>query len=791
MKPKRIVRRRIVRRLIVPVMLGLAASPVAAPVFAQQMLNLRDADIRAFIQDVSRVTGRTFIIDPRVNGKVSVVTDRPLSRTEYFEVFLSTLRANGLVAVPATGGAFRVQPVEGSAAAAGRVGGRAAGNNSFATEVFRLRTIDSQSALDAVRPLVGTGGSVTASRSGNSIVVADYADNIRRIRAVIARIDRDATDTRVVPLRNSSARELAQSLTQLVGGGVAGAAAPATIVAMEGANALALRGDPGTVSRIARIAEDLDRRAEHGTEIKVIFLEHADAEKLVPVLQTLVGQAVVNSPTQGRGLSGSGLSALTAGGLTGPSSGNVTSLGGNGNSGGGLTGAGTSTAPIGGSSGAAPVAQAVARGEPVIARYEGANAIIISAPADLQRTLGEVIRQLDSRREQVLVEAIIVEISDSAAKTLGVQFLLAGKNVPFLATNYSNAAPNLATLGAAYGARQLATTTTTINGNTVVTGTDNTLSNQLGQAAINSVLGASGVFGGYAAKLGSTLFASIINAVRSDTKSNLLSTPSIVTLDNQEAKILVGQEIPITTGQALSNNFDNAFRTVQRQNVGVSLEVKPQINAGGAINLAIRQEVSSIAGPVSSSNSELILNKRQIETVVTVDDGDIVALGGLLDDNERRTIEKVPLLGDLPGVGALFRSKSRSRAKTNLMVFIRPTIIGSAADARAVAERRYGFTRQQQLDQTPGVEPSIDELVRDYMGAKPPLPAPPLPGSEPPALGPAAPAGAPQIITPQVAPIPAQPVRPVLSPTIITPSVTTSTVPIGVLPPRPKPHPEP
>ena len=219
---------------------------------------------------------------------------------------------------------------------------------------------------------------------------------------------------------------------------------------------------------------------------------------------------------------------------------------------------------------------------------------------------------------------------------------------------------------------------------------------------------------------GGYYLGAILNAVQQDNQSNLLSTPSIVTLDNQEAKILVGQEIPVTTGEALSNNFDNAFRTVQRQNVGIQLEVKPQINAGGAIKLYLRQEVSSIAGPVTSNSSDLILNKREIQTTMTVDDGQIMAIGGLLDDNERRTLEKVPLLGDIPLVGELFKSRTRSRGKTNLMVFIRPTILRTAADAATLAAQRYGYIRGAQMVQNPDTEPSIDELLRDYMGIDPP-----------------------------------------------------------------------
>jgi general secretion pathway protein D len=252
------------------------------------------------------------------------------------------------------------------------------------------------------------------------------------------------------------------------------------------------------------------------------------------------------------------------------------------------------------------------------------------------------------------------------------------------------------------------------------------LASTLQQAAFASLQSATGGVAGLGGTIGQNgIFATIINAVKSDTNSNLLSTPSVMTLDNQKASILVGQEVPVTTGEALSQNFDNQFRTVQRQNVGIQLEVKPQINEGGAIKLFLRQEVSSIAGPVSNNNSDLIINKREIETTVTVDDGEILALGGLLDDNERRTIEKIPLLSDIPGLGELFKSRSRTRNKTNLMVFIRPTILRSKEDAQRLTQQRYGYVRDMQLRRNPDVEPSIDELVRDYMGTTPPAPLTP------------------------------------------------------------------
>ncbi len=682
----------------------LLSQPLAAQ---QTTLNVRDADIRAFIQDAARVTGRTFVIDQRVQGKVSVVTDRPLSKSEYFEVFLATMRANGLVAVPTGGGAFRIQPADTAAAQPGRVGTRGSAQNSFVTEVFRLRSIEASSVVETLRPLVSKEGSVTANRGGNSVVVADYADNIRRIRQVIQQIDRDSASTTLIPLKNAGAREIATSLQQLVGNGAAGAdgaarGPSATIVAIDSSNSVVLRGDASTVSRLAEVARDLDKRAERGTEIRVFWLEYADAGQLLPVLQQLTGQ---------------------------PSSQATSSVGGA-SSTGAASGAGASAAPAPSpvSLSSVPAGQGIqGRSQAIVTRFEGANAIIIAAPADVQRQLGEVVRQLDTRREQVLVEAIIVEISDAAARNLGVQFLFGGKpgsGVPYGVTNYSNATPNIATIAGAIAARELDRTTTVINGTTVTTSSGSAISDQLQAAAAQQLLAAKGGIAGIAFNLGKdAIFGAIINAVKSDSKSNLLSAPSLMTLDNQEAKFLAGQEIPVTTGEALSNNFDNAFRTVQRQNVGIQLEVKPQIGAGGSVKLFLRQEVSSIAGPVSNDSSDLILNKREITTTVVVDDGQIVALGSLLDDNERRTIEKIPFLGDLPAIGALFRSKARSRAKTNLAIFIRPTIIKGRDDAKAIAEQRYGYLRDQQLLDRPDRESTLDELVRDYMGAVPPIPA--------------------------------------------------------------------
>lgn len=673
--------------------LGCAVAP-ATPVRAQtQVLNVQDADIRVFIQDIAKSTGTTLLIDPRVKGTVSVSSNGALSRRELFEVFLATLRANGLVATPAGAGTYRVEPAENAARQPAAAGGQ------FATEVFRLRTIDAASAVEMLKPLVGPQGQVVANPRGQAVVVADYADNVRRIRGLLAQVDQDRAAVHTVTLTNSSAREIAQVINEVLatpGADGKGGRGAVSVVPVESSNSVLLRGDADAVQRLLPIIADLDRRAESSDDVRVVFLRHANAEQMLPVLQQLVGQTSGVSP----GISSRTLGASRASGSTG------------------ATGSSSASAPI---VGAVPAASSATGKQVSVARYPGANALIINAPPETQRTLAEVIRQLDIRREQVLVEAIVVEVSDNTAKQLGVQFLLGGANgtVPFVATNYTNASPSLLPLvaaGAGAGSK---------------TGDSQGLTS-LRDAAVSSLLTASGVTSGIYGRSGDVLFAGIINAVKKDAGSNVLSTPSIMTLDNEEARILVGQEVPITTGEVLGANNSNPFRTIQRQNVGVQLEVKPQINAGGGITLFLRQEVSSVAGPVSVGSTELVINKREIETTALVDDGDIVVLGGLLDQKDTSSVQRTPILGDIPGVGALFRSTARERGKTNLMVFIRPRIIRTIDDARNVTAPRYDYMRSLPPMTAPDGDNSLDAVMRDYLNAARPVATPPASPATPP-----------------------------------------------------------
>jgi len=690
---------------------GVSAVP-APPAWAQASppgkapaLRMQGVELPAFIQDVARATGTTFIVDPKVQGTVNVTRDEDMSQSDLMGILLAVLRGNNLIAVPAGPSTYRVVPDDSAAQQAGSPLG-------FATRVFPLQRIDARAAAETLKPLVGRGGVVVALPQGNQLLVADYSDNIRRIMDLVERIDRDSAGIDTVALRNTSARELATTLAELFGTGADKAAAPLSVLAVESSNSLLLRGNPALVQRAAKLALELDTRAQRNGDVAVVKLQHASAEQLLPVLQQLIGQQpdTLNASTPGLSGTTSGMAAATV-----PLP--VTS---------GLPGSANDPAN------AQIIAPATGK-RPVIVRYPGSNSLIIHADPDTQRILLDVVRQLDVPRQQVLVEALVVEISDNAARKLGSQLLLAGKDgtIPLGLTQFSNGGPGIASLA---GGALAGTDPDSDDGTS--------LGDTARQAAAQALLGLSGGLLGLAHQNDDRLFGVIINAVKSDTGSSLLSTPSVLTLDNEEARILVGQEVPVTTGEALGSNNENPFRTIDREDVGIQLTVRPQINSGGGITLAIKQEVSSISGTVSNRSDELVLNKREVQTNVVVDDGAMVALGGLLDSSDERGVEKIPLLGDIPVVGALFRSTSRSRAKTNLMVFLRPTIIRDAASARRMTGARYEYLRSTPPHGDASALAELDAVVRDYLRTTPP-PAPVDAPASAPLRAPSVPAPAP------------------------------------------------
>lgn len=641
-------------------MLALLAAGLLAPVAPataqsdapSHSLNFRDADIRAFIEDVSILTGRAFILAPLVQGKVTVISERPLPANAIFEVFLSTLRAHGFAAIPTASGAYRIVKEEAAASGSPAIDATTAGD-SFVTEVFHLDHVDGPTAMRALQGIIDPAGRLLAQPGGDFLIVVDYAANMARVREIVSGIDRDRSVTRTIRLKHITATEMARVAESI--GNEAGQSdnrkKAVTAIALEAGNNLLLKGKADILVSLLRTIEKLDAEAASRGTIRVRRLKHADAKLLVPTLQEI---SRIPGMAGGEGAAG-GQRAR-------------------------------------------------------IAVHEASNALVIAAEPDLLLSLENVIDQLDARRAQVLVEAIIVEISDDAARDLGLQYVLAGgegSNIPFTATNFSQTGPNiLAAAGAIAVGEEQSGSSDVLDG--------------LQQAAVNSLLGVGGFLGGFAGLTDNgTLFGVILTALEQDIFSNILSTPHVMTMDNEPASIIVGQEVPITTGEVVGSDFVNPFRTVERRDVGIQLEVKPQINEGDTVRLTIRQEVSSVLGPASAQSQELVFNKREIATTVTVDDGEIIVLGGLIEDNERVSLQKVPFLGNIPLLGALFRSESKSRAKTNLMVFLRPTIIRDKATARAATDRKYDLMRAEDLLRRDGGPSALDGFMREVIGVAP------------------------------------------------------------------------
>lgn len=635
----------------------LACVAVVFPAAAQNagnVLNYRDAEIRAFIDDVAAITGRTFIIDPRVRGKINVVSTESVTVEGVFQTFLSALRVNGFTVVPTSSGAFKVVPDEVAAQDAGPVDESRAGD-TLVTRVFNLRYADPLAVQAAARPFVFKNGRVFARRGMPMVIVTDYADNLARIGQLVASMDVDPSVIKTLALENTSAGEMGDIALRL-------AAQPGTddnirqsltAMPLESSNTLILKGPADVIDTILPVLQELDQNNASRSDLRVVYLKYANAETMLPMLET-VTQSLSRRDAAGNPLS--------------------------------------------------------TDGDVTLSSYAGANAIVINASSEMQQRITNVINMLDVPRAQVLVEAIVVEVSDNAAKELGVQYLLAGgdnSNIPFTIANYSNTAPNLLAIT---GALRL-------DDDSDDDDTDS-IRDAFGEAAVDSLLGFNGFGLGIAGETdGGTIFGAVLNAVQQDSGSNVLSTPSIMTMDNEPAKFLSGQEIPISTGEALGSANINPFRTIERKDVGIQLEVTPQINEGEEIRLQIRQEISSIAGPVSTSFSELVTNKREIETTVSVKDGDIVVLGGLVQQDEITSVEKVPLLGDIPVLGRLFRSDSRSQTKTNLMVFLRPTIVRNADDAQALTSQKFDYIRGQHSQVNSGGL-TLDQLLEEVLGAK-------------------------------------------------------------------------
>ena len=627
-------------------------SLVTSSVNAQdQILNFRDADIRAFVEDIARMTGNTFVIDPRVNGKVTIISREPIASQHVFDLFLSTLRVYGFTAVPSNNGVYKIVPEE-TAVLDRTAALENASGDRLVTEIFRLRTLDPIIALNTLKPMVNRLGRVIAQQRQNFIIVVDYASNLERIRKVIKTLDKDTSVTRMVSLENMSPVDMTETIMRLRGKAREQDSGDAVLnlVPVPGSSMVLVKGDAKVVEKTVILIQAIDEKNVQRGAIKVIYLQHADAERMVPMLEQ-VSRSVADVGDEAAGQATSSTS---------------------------------------------------------VSFHKATNSLVISASPEMQKTLAQVVRQLDIPRSRILVEAIIVEVSDRAAKDLGLQYIFSGaegNTIPFTAASYSNTASSvLAATGAALIGRNAP------NGDDVDSG--------LREAAFDSLFNNLGFSGGVATRTANgSVFGVILNALNQDTDSNILSTPSVMAIDNEPARLIVGQEIPITTGETLGNDNSNPFRTIERLDVGIKLEVRPQISAAKNIKLYIKQEVSSISGPAGPNSTELITNKREIETTVVAEDGEIIVLGGLIEQDEQITIDKVPFLGDIPILGRAFRNERKSRVKTNLMVFLRPVIIKDAAQMQEVTSRKYDLMRREQLLSSGSEEAAIDLLLKEVLGA--------------------------------------------------------------------------
>jgi len=594
---------------------------VATLVWAQQpaaTLNWKDADIRQVVEAVSAVTGKNFILDPRVTGRVTLLSPTPLGPDALYEAFLSILQVHGYVAVD-SGDLIKIIPDATARQFPSRMGTEgAAGPDDMATSVVQLRNVGATQLVPILRPLIPQYGHLVAHAGSNMLIISDRAANVSRMVSIIRRIDQASDeDIEVVPLLHASAAEIVRIMTALTQAG-RGDGSPVTtsLVADARTNSVLIGGDKNERLRLRTLIAHLDTPLEDGGDTQVRYLRYADAEELSTKLQShFSGQ--VQSAAAGQ-----------AGGAT---SNNEISVW-----------ADTQT-----------------------------NAIVVNAPPKMMRALMQIVDKIDIRRAQVLVEAIIVEVIADKSNELGVTWAIegTGSNTPIAVTNFPGSMNGVVQLGAAAGGGATDPSSLIDAGITIGVG-------RLSDSGVS--------------------FAAILSALEGNADTNIISTPSIVTTDNEEATLNVGQEVPFVTG-SYSNTGSvggavNPFQTIQREQIGVKLAITPQINEGNSMVLEISQEISSLAQS-SSEAVDLITNQRIVETTVIVEDGEILVLGGLLEDVLRESNQSVPILGNIPLLGNLFRSRKTEKVKTNLMIFIRPTILRDTATIAIETNQKYNMMR--------------------------------------------------------------------------------------------------
>lgn len=604
----------------------IAALLISSQAFAGEItLNLKEADIRALISTVSKFTSRNFVVDPRVKAKVTVVSAKTMSEDEVYEVFLSILQVHGYAAVP-VGNVIKIVPEVNAKQGPLPVlsHGQKSKGDELVTRVITLDHVPAAQLVPILRPLVPQQGHLAAYNPTNTLIITDHAANIKRLTDIIRGIDKPESDElEIIPLKHASASELVRILNSLhasSGGAKTPESKQVTLAADERTNSILMSGERATRLKIRATIAHLDTPLQEGDgNTHVIYLKYAKADDMVKILTGV--QKGHEKATKAKG--------------------------------------------------AAKVDQT--KTDVDIQSDEATNAIIITAGPDVVRRLKSIIRQLDIRRAQVLIESIIAEISNNRSKELGSEFVVAGKegstnSAPIGISNFGNGLTGL--LGAA--------------------GT--------GDASAAGKAVGSGITIGVGSDKG-TRFAFLLKALDGDAATNILSTPSILTLDNQEAEIVVGDNVPFITGSSTtsSDGTTNPFQTIERQDIGKTLKVTPQINDGDTIKLDIDLKIEDFSTS-SVTASDLITSKRSLKTSVLVEDGEILVLGGLIDDSMRDQVQKVPILGDIPFLGWLFSSENTTKEKKNLMIFMRPQIIRDRSAALYHTHEKYNYLRAQQIE---------------------------------------------------------------------------------------------
>ena len=706
-------------------------------------LNFANAEIEAVARTMATITGRNVVVDPRVKGTMSLLSERAVSPRAAFDQFLAALRLQGFTVVESAG-LYKVVPeadaklqrgaVSMSSSDTATAGG--ASGSRIVTQIFRLNYESASNLVPVLRPLISPNNTINVNPGNNSLVITDYADNLQRMARIIAALDvSNATDVEVIPLQHAIASDLAPLVAKLIESGSAGPGTAAQgqadnsfktiLMAEPRSNALVLRAaNPARLALAKTLIQQLDQapqaRPDGGSgNIHVVYLKNADATKLAVTLRAAMAALPGQNNTAGGGAAGAGGGASGTGGLTAsqPSQ----NLGNTSNSGRGTGMGGLNSGPsINAAGGNQPSTGGQIQADPAT------NSLIISAPEPVYRELRAVIDQLDQRRAQVFIESLIAEVNMDRAADFGVQwqaFGQSGSTVGVIGTNYSTGrgsgtgnSTNIFDIAAAALGYQ-----NTGNVSSLATGRPNT---------------------GFNLGLATRALGVLANFIQSTGAGNVLSTPTLLTLDNEEAKIIVGQNMPFVTGSftntgATGGTTINPFQTYERQDVGLTLRVRPQISEDGTIKMVIYQESSNLQ---ATTEAGPITRKRAIESSVLVNDGAVVVLGGLLEDQYTSSVDKVPGLGDVPVIGNLFKSQNRKLTKTNLMVFLRPVIVRDAASTESYSLDRYELMRSAQQGNQP--QPSSVLQINQAPVMPPVVPASPdawsRPAPPPPLINPAA-----------------------------------------------------